>query len=51
MLRFAQPGDTVEVLEEGVGPQEAYLMCRSTKTGQTGMYLTKWVQKQEETGP
>ena len=55
MLRDIQIGDTVEILQEGVGPQHAYHLCRvkgSSKTpanssGSMGWYPIQYLKEIE----
>lgn len=47
MLRSARAGLAVEVLREGVGDEGKYLSVRDPSTGQTGMYLGRWVRRRE----
>lgn len=48
MLRNVGLGDVVEVLEAGVGPNQAYHLCRnpaSDRPGSTGWYPVKYLER------
>ena len=45
MFRGARQGDQVEVLQEKVGDDGAYVQLRNPKTGHTGLYPKTWVQQ------
>lgn len=47
MLRNANIGAQVEVLEERQGPDERYLTVRDLKTRQIGWYPVDWVSKEQ----
>lgn len=46
MLRGCRVGQTVDVLEEGVGADARYLTVVDRSSGASGMYPSDWVEKQ-----